>query len=238
MKKLLATCMLALRQIIWKACLVFILTAATCTISFAIAIKRNAPNPNLLFSDIMDKAHIELIFIASLIALVLLAARSASNRGSWHGYTMRRLSLSENQSTLCFAAAFSAVFFIFWAVMAVISLGLAYWFWTTEGSHPQELFYSFYVSDVLFSVLPLGSALRWMRNIFLTIALGGAVADTARTAWHGQKSPILFIITLSTVLGFFAPLEGYSDWGMIALSISAIAKIAYDMAFGGYDYED
>ncbi len=129
---------------------------------------------------LMGSSFIPLVSILVFAAVYVLTALTGSQFGSKCGYTLNRLSVSENQFFFIQTVYNSLVFLFVWFFEALIAtLCCIYAFLNAPENtvHAQSIFLSFYRSAYLHGLIPLEAWHVWLRNIFLALSAGFAASQ-------------------------------------------------------------
>ena len=94
-----------------------------------------------------------------------------------------RLGLTRRQMLWMLAEQNAVCYFILWAWLALLALGLAAWWCHAHpaAAGPQTVFVTFYRVSFLHALLPLGDVWLWVRNAVLCLSLGVCSAYAALT---------------------------------------------------------
>lgn len=190
--------------------LLLLLMAAVESVLFGLLLRAN---PNAYPEWLYEKAHLGLVCGGAFVLLCGLLALPRTELNGKQGYTIRRLSLPRWEVWLWQSLSNALCFLILWGAQLGIALALfALYEGSAERVSGQSILLTFYRSDFLHSLLPLRETSRYIRNIFLVLALGAATAAAPMRMYVGKKGSLVLLIALmAVVLGFFS--RGISDFG-------------------------
>lgn len=148
--------------------------------------------------DIVERSHIEWIWMAALLGLtVILALNGCQLRGSRFEYTMQRLPMRREGAVLCFALWNTLAALIFWGLSAAALWVLCQMYLdATDPQYigPQTAFLAFYRNPLLHSLLPLSDTVCYLRNLILFAGLGITTAAFSFWQRQGRRSPAVFFM--------------------------------------------
>ena len=185
MKRTSSVWMAAARNLWWKLLLIVVVLSAAEIGLYHWSIREIQKMYNGFVVDslqnIVEKAKLQLVFFAALIALTACCCLQGSRFSGKNIYTLQRLPLSEWQITLLWALVHLACFVILWAVQ--VALIFVLWgFYAAEFSPAApglDLLVSIYTTDLFHTVLPLADTSRlvylityWFCMAFLTATFG------------------------------------------------------------------
>ncbi|MBQ1214722.1 MAG: hypothetical protein IIX88_00160 [Firmicutes bacterium] len=127
--------------------------------------------------------------------------------------TLMRLSVKERWITLCYMIYNFAMLLIFWSFSTAIAFLICKLYYAevdpnTYGS--QSIFLMFYRNNLFHSLLPLADTLRYVRNIFMLLAL--AVSASCHGFWERREKKSLWRVFGYLYLATVFP-KGLADSG-------------------------
>ena len=141
---------------------------------------------------IFSRTFIPHTALAALILLTALLCVQGSAFSSRCGYTMSRLSVTEESSFLWQAGYNSLAFLLFWAIEGVLMFTLcAVYAANIINATGQTALLAAYRDEFLHSILPLHDVSRIVRNAVFCITLGTMTAYYTYTQRSGKASVVL-----------------------------------------------
>jgi len=147
---------------------------------------------------IIDHGSMTPVFFLAAMGMIFLILCLAERewKGVRTGYTLQRLRVTGKQLFLIMAG-YNALAFL---LLFVTQIGVGLWFCqaysrriSPEYVSPQIVFLTFYRSEFLHCVLPMAETGKWVRNLFLVLALGSEAAGWEDKAAAGRIA--LYVIT-------------------------------------------
>lgn len=171
-----------------------------------------------MLGDVIGGSRISLVFFAALYLLLLILARTERGWEEKSAGTLHRLVLSPER--------------IFWVktaynigcltILFAAQIWLAIWMVKVYGrekpevyASPQRLFLIFYRSDFLHCILPLADTGKWVRNVFLVLALG------METAGNDRGIPVPLVLLYALTVGWFVSPIGMGVTDILCILLSA-----------------
>ena len=240
MKKITSTALLAIR-LTWVPALFFTLAGAAAE---AISVYRwlmpgGVPlQATFGFEALLSSAAEPYGKLFAVILLVFLALRAGASKGSKTIYTMNRLGLSEEQTTMVFGGVFSLYFLLYWAIQLGLCYGFFVWYTRFGLVSSNAWMLACWRSEWLHLLLPLGEWWNYLRNLLVCLSFGFTAAFGSRQMRRGTFPlgvlilPLLCTFLLTGRVGETAPSIG----DMILLPVNTIG---YWIALkGGTEDED
>lgn len=224
MRKHISVFMLYTRSSIFRLLILFALMAAAelpmfffaadrCLDSAYVALEQMIDNNYMLNSQVNVSVSLERMFDNSGIAIVLAVAfvlmsiqlcGVGCEFGGKQGYTLRRLSVSE-ETVFAWQASFNAfAYFVLWGIQLMLVLVMCAYGVAKLGAlaSNQTVFLAFYRNKFLHSLLPLDEWSRYLRNICMILALGTASAFFSYHQRRKKTGLSMIAMLPATVLGF------------------------------------
>ena len=158
---------------------------------------------------VFRNARMNWIFGAALILLTIILCATGYETSSKQGYTLMRLSISEER-VFELQALYNFLCYIFlWAVqlLIVFLLGL-YFIKKAPGEYVtnQTFFLAFYRNEFLHALLPFDDILIWIKNGLLFLSLGFCSAGFTYAQRRGKRVFELVLALGVAAIFFTAPL--------------------------------
>jgi hypothetical protein len=172
------------------------------------------------------------------ILLFFLIATASSNRGSKNVYTMNRLGLSENQTSLVFGGVFSGYFLLYWAFQIALCYGFFVWYsrFALVGSNTWML--ACWRSEWLHTLLPLGEWWGYLRNVVICLSFGCSAAFASQQGRRG-KIPLTWFIAPLLCVFLLSGRIGSIGMDMVLTVLLIAFTVGYFFALkGGREDED
>ena len=225
MRKHLSVFMLYIRSSIFKILLLFLLMAAVELPMFYFAVEKSLALSSIGIERMFERSHIAVVLAAALVLMSAQLCSAGCEYGSKQGYTLRRLSVSE-RTVFAWQAAFNALAYLLllgFQLMLVIVMCQYGVEKMGEWASNQSIFLAFYRNRFLHSLLPLEEWTRYLRNVFIIIALGMASALFSYNQ-RRKKPGLAIIITLPVVIfGFPASAGGTATDVIMMLYTATVA---------------
>ncbi|MBR2491465.1 MAG: hypothetical protein IKB65_08300 [Ruminiclostridium sp.] len=182
-----------------------------------------------------------LLTFAVMVGL-LLSASTVRGKGRTD-YLLDRLAVPPGEVILCQGICNTLAILLFWAVEALVLLGLCRMYGAMGGFlGPQTIFLATWQNDLLHSFLPMEEVSRWVRNLCWCLGVGfAAAAGSAQLRRKGKAIGIFFLIGLSGSV-FRCPMGNLDLDLLYSLSTLGIAAVTLHNAFtlgkeGDYEEE-
>lgn len=199
MKKYASILTLASRPTLYKLILLLI---ATAVVESALFMNRLSEDALYSLESIMTHSHVALVSgISFLILCIILCTANLELSGSKVSYTLQRLSIKEETTTVLWGLYNMLCLVLFWAAQLGISLFLCHLY--IQATDPiyindQTVFLAFYRNNFLHALLPLSEKTLWYRNAALIISLGTAMTLFSYHQRRGEKGILIFILAAMT----------------------------------------
>lgn len=206
MKKHLSVLALAARGTIYKVLLLLLAMIAVETATFYFAMQSVLRWEIPTLEAALTQSRIHWIAAAALLGLTALLSLNTCSFSAKTGYTLQRLSVSEQSATLWQALWHMICYVLFWAVQVVLALSFGLWYVHTAPAElisDQTMFLAFHRVKFLFSLLPMALGIRWARNILFCVSLGFTTACFSFRQRQG-KLPMAAIVQTGVVLFYFS----------------------------------
>lgn len=102
----------------------------------------------------------------------------------------------------------------------------------------QTIFLAFYRSGFLHSLLPLGEATRYVRNVVLILCLGTLTAHFSFLQRRGRRGLSMVILTTLVLVNFPRPMGGFASNLLLSLLALGMAAGAVVEILREGDYEN
>ena len=224
MRKHISVFMLYTRSSVFRLLILFVLMAAAelpmfffaadrCLNSASVTLEQMLDNSGMTSMQTSVSLSLERMFDNSGIAIVLAAVfvlmsiqlcGVGCEFGSKQGYTLRRLSVSE-ETVFAWQASFNALaYFVLWGMQLMLVLVMCSYGVEKLGAlaSNQTVFLAFYRNKFLHSLLPLDEWSRYLRNICMILALGTASAFFSYNQRRKKVGLSMIVMLPVTVLGF------------------------------------
>ncbi len=160
--------------------LTLLITAVTAAVqlgTFSLAVGKSGMEVPAAFwnmEQLLEGTWMQSQFMLGYVLVGLAAVRPLLQRGKWR-YTLRRLRISEEAAILWYAAAVFGCFLLYWGAEAAVCLGLVRI--ASAASAPdyvsgQTAFLLTQGLPLFQSLLPVTSALAYVRNVMIFLTLG------------------------------------------------------------------
>lgn len=180
-----------------------------------------------LFHDAVDGSWAFRLWQVGYLATLILLWVTGGEFGSRQGYTLKRLGISYQMVYLWQAVYNCVMFFLFWAVMAGAMFVAAWVFYRMVPTRAENhnLFLSFYLGQYLHNLMPVTNAVRWIRNVVITLALG---FTGAHFPLQQRRKRFSFSAIVAGVCGMFGMSYGFtgSDGSTYDCVITFVALLA------------
>ena len=171
-----------------------------------------------------------LMGLFGLAALVLmLRSATVGTKRSQTAYTIRRLQLSEDCSTLVFGLVFVGWFVLYWAFQIAICLALFSRYTDIMGEIQNMLFVSAFRSQYFHNLLPLYEPWALVRNCVLCLSFGGFAALAARNTRNGKGASLLMFSLSLFACTVLYPDQLGTQVNDISLSVIVLVCLAIDI---------
>lgn len=138
------------------------------------------------------------MFVPTIILLTGILGGALCSRGGQLTNLMRRLRISDKTAFWLQAAYNALVFALYFAVQALLFLGLSAWYAQVhpEAVNHQTLFVTAYQHPLFHMVFPLENGLGWVCNCVLIAGLGICTAAYPFRQRRGRRSFTTFLMVL------------------------------------------
>ena len=232
MKKHSSVFMLMTRNVLYQV--LFLMAAMACVqgAAFWVTLRRipSAAQSGLWNGNSLEavvvQSRVHWIFIGFFLLVTLVLSVNGCHRGSKMGYTLRRLSVSEETVFLWQTACNACCYLLLWAAEVMVMLALCKLFTATADPSVvsgQTIFLAFYRNEFLHSLLPLEDILRWVRNGTGVLCLALSAACFPFRQRRGSRGgEILFLAALTAA--YFA--DGLDNHGFDVIAIVLMGAVA------------
>lgn len=158
------------------------------------------------------------------ILISIILARSGCETSSQISLTLKRLSVSEEAVFWIQAGFNSAVYLLFWTGQIITVYLLARYYVGLQDPAtvtPHTIFFAFYRSPYLHSILPLGASVRWIRNLGIIAGLGVSSAALPYVSRRGRSTVWIHVLVTLTLI-FFVRRPGELTFDLIPLAASLL----------------
>ncbi len=222
MKKHLSVFMLMARSSIYRVFLAALVTAVLQALGFYLSCSGILLNRGAHIEDTFAAGLFSLLFAAGLATVTLLLCLTGCEASSKTRYTLRRLSISENQ-IFTWQAIYNALAYLFyWLSQVLVIFALAAWYTATEPSGSQTEFMLFFRSAFIRGCWPMEDAFGFVRNALFCLMLGITAARYPMAHRQGKRFGEVIPAYLAIVALWSRPLNdtGMMDFlGLIALVV-------------------
>ena len=202
MRKHLSVFMLYVRSSIYRLIILLVLMAAAEIALLYFSVERCMVSGYISLERMFSKSYIGLVMGAAFVLLTVQLSIIGCERGSKQSYTLQRLSVNET-AVFAWQALFNAMaYFILWAAQLALVWAMSIYGTEKMGdlASNQNIFLAFYRNDFLHSLLPLAETSRFVRNIFLVVALG---LSSALFSYHNRRKKfgisIIFMVLITAL---------------------------------------
>lgn len=222
--------MLLCRMSLGRVLLVIPALAAVDAALFLTAMGRAFARTNYRLSTIFDASHMDAAAAFAVLAVWLLLFPAGRERSFSPGqgylpqsFTLRRLELSYRERYFAQALYKFLCFFILWAAQLAICLGLCLVYTLRVDPvllTPHTLLLTFSQSTFLYTLLPLGSPLLWLRNVMVLLL---PALDSTLLAMRASSIICLWLA--------WSPLRHYltGPWALILPAIPLVILILFGL---------
>ena len=229
MGKDLPVLLLLLRSKMKRALIVFAALLVACLTGYKwFAFRQTAPVRNageMLYVAEFSLGDFTTLFVVVIalayLALILVSMRKRSSK-NWNNYTMKRLAISDQKTFLWEIVSCMWLLFLFWMMIilayGVIDLLNSIPRYYRNGS--QDAVYSLLFNKIYYGLIPIHSPLLWLRNLWLTLCGGAAIACLS---FCRGKRVVLILSALALILLPFAIPGQFSGTATVPID-SAIGK--------------
>lgn len=216
MKKHASVWMLLNRFTFWKLLIVLAIMCAAQIILFQSVMIRELHYADLDLSvialeSVLKRSRIGWILAGGFIIFTAVLSGAGCAFGSGSGYTLKRLSVSE-QTVFIWQSVHNALsYMLFWASQVGVSLFLCLGFAYVAEAHitGQTVFLAYYRSELLHALLPLDDFIIWIRNILICMGLGIASATFPYRQREGKFSGEIVVLVCLSLVWFVSGLGNY-----------------------------
>lgn len=183
-----------------------------------VAYRADIGNGLLTPERLLDYTAVNVWFAAAFLLITLFLCLPGCEFGAHTGYTLRRLSVSENTVFLWQTVYNILIYLLLAAAQTLISYGLCLWYTAAvpaELVSNQTVFLAFYRSELLHALLPLADLALWIRNLLLLFSLGLAAALFPCKQRERRYSGSIIALVPATLLVFE---RGIGEFGHTAIA--------------------
>ena len=147
----------------------------------------------------------------TVMLLVFLTVSAGRSKGSRSVYTVNRLGLCENHTTLIFGLVFTGYFLLYWALQIAVCYGFYVWHSRLSLISSNTFVLACWRSEWLHILLPLNEWWNYLRNLAICGSFGFAAAFGSQLLRRGKfpvgsfVPPLLCMAMLSGRIVNFAP---------------------------------
>lgn len=177
--------------------------------------------------EMIEKSHTLWVCAAGFLLLTAALCLTGCELSNRPGYTIKRLSVTEQEFFISQSLYNCLCFVIFWAgqaMSALICSQLYLRFADTSVVTGQTVFLAFYRNNWWHSLLPMADVSRTIRNVVLVIALG--ISSAAVPVYQRRRRMALAGVALLVVvmLYFARPMGDFTN-DMIVIVVSGTAAV-------------
>ena len=180
---------------------------------------------------LVDDSRFILIFFIAFVLITVFLCRTGSEYGSKCGYTLNRLSVSEQQIFLHQAVFNCLMYLLLLATQVALAFGVsAYYMANMPASSVSEqtVFLAFWRNDLLHSILPLSDFVYWIRNVIIVAVMGAVTAEFPYKQRRGRFSVTTAVFSVFVTLFFVRGIgDIFSLFLTVVVSIVAVGEILF-----------
>ena len=187
MKKHLSVFMLMARSSIYRVFLASLATAALQFLAFYLSCRNILLNRGATLEDMFSAGLFSILFAVGFFAISFFLCRTGCEFSARSGYTLKRLSVSEQQTFLWQALYNALAYLFFWLSQVLVIFALAAWFVSAEGGGAQAEFMLFFRSPFIRGCWPMEDAIGFVRNALFCVMLGVTSARYPMAQRQGKR---------------------------------------------------
>ena len=162
----------------------------------------------------------------------------AYDKNSKTVYTMNRLGLSENQTTLVFGAVFTGYFLLYWALQLAVCYGFFVWYSRFALVSSSSFMLAAWRSEWLHFLLPLEEWWGYLRNLAICASFGFSASFASQQSRRG-KVPLTWMAAPAMCVFLLSGVPGNFGLDMILTVLLTAFTIGYFFSMkGGREDED
>lgn len=155
---------------------------------------------------LIDNAFVPGIFLGTLGLIVVILVWTEIRMSEKAGYTMMRLHLTRRQLFAIKTSYNAACLMLLFVVQIWLAIWMIHWYGQyveLEYPAPQLLFLTFYRNRFLHCLLPMQEIGKWIRNLFMVVALSmGAAGVIAFPGEKEKKYPTALNLAILMIMWF------------------------------------
>ena len=158
------------------------------------------------FSEYINQSQFPLIFEIAYVLITIVIVLPGMNLGSTQSYTLQRLRIKENRIFWLQALYNFSAYVLLWGIQLVMIFVCAFIFQTylPEGMawNNQMLFFEFYRSAFMHSILPLEEKIGWFILIIIGATTALSAAKFTKLQRQGKFGGELLVVVVAVLITF------------------------------------